>query len=73
MIIGAGTKFNVVRGGGEFKFKLGEVWDLVDGGAGLGLELRKMNKRGGSIRLLNGYQIARQEMDAGRLQIIGEA
>ncbi|NLG35787.1 MAG: hypothetical protein GX548_10585 [Lentisphaerae bacterium] len=51
---------------------MGEIWDLVDS-QGCGLQLRKLSKRGGSVRVLNGYQAARSEMDAGRLELIEEA
>jgi len=71
MLIGPGTRFRVVKGGGELGLKKGEIWDLVD--SQCGLQFRKMNKRGGSVRVMNGYQAARSEMDAGRLELIEEA
>ena len=70
MTVGIGTRFVVIKGGGEFGLERGEIWDLVDGGHGCGMQFRKMNKFGGSLRLLNGYQIARQGMDERRLEII---
>ena len=67
-MIGKGTQFRVVRGGGTHKLKVGDVWDLVE--SSIGLQLRELNKNGSSIRLLNGYSVARQEMDAGRLEVV---
>lgn len=66
--IGDGTRFVVIKGGGEFKFRVGDVWFLRADETGH-LHLVKLNKRGGSICLLNGYSIARNEMEQGRLRI----
>lgn len=72
-----GTKFEVVKGGkiapfgdgqGE-QFKTGEIWDLVKSGFGSPC-LRKLNNRGGSIRLLNGRHFACCGVDIGKLRIL---
>lgn len=64
-----GTRFKVVKGGGEYKLRVGQVWDIVRS-AELGPVFRKLNKNGSSTRILNAYRVARQELTAGRLRII---
>lgn len=66
--IGDGTRFEVIKGGGEQKLRVGDVWFLRADETGH-LHLVKLNKRGGSISILNGYSLARNEMEQGRLRI----
>ena len=67
-----GTKFEVIKGGivhvyGPIRFKVGEIWDIVDSEA-MGPEFRKLTQRGGSTRILNGLTVARVGMAEGKLR-----
>ncbi len=73
-----GAKYMVVKGGmidpfadkSGVKVKVGEVWDLVDSLSGP--QLRRLNKNGSSVRLLNGRHFVACGLDIGKLEEIAQ-
>jgi hypothetical protein len=75
-----GKKYLVVKGGKVDPFRddrgvtvrRGEIWDLVESQLG-GPQLRKLGKRGGSTRLLNGVCYAMCMVDEERARVLTPA
>ena len=70
-----GTKFIVIKGGkqwsgidgGDIHLREGQVWDIV-GSSAIGPQFRKLNSRGGSTCILNGFTVARCALRDGRVR-----
>ena len=75
IVFKVGDKFEVIKGGmqrtgisgGDFRLKVGEIWDIV-GSEFLGPQFRKLNKRGGSTCIINGFMVATLAFKDGRVR-----